>query len=430
MFGNGFDRIYNYHLKKCGGTSLNNWLCQHVSDAVSWDDEIYFRSSRDENGFIEGRTAAASAAFVASRLIYTHVALRDMAPSNTYCMVVLRDPVARILSQVADWRRSVVPHSVATSESVRSAMQDAGNLSLRDFLERHAFGPLSDLFDNYQTRALARRSPISAEGSVLAGDLLPLALVALHNDYHFVGILEQARLARLAISSTLGLPFNEDEGERLNVTGASDLLREEAAEASDLLDALTATDKVLYAEAKDLFTQRHLPEAIKYSENVFERTHASRAIGRLHPTLTRHGATFSVRDPLLASGIHGRDAAGTPGCTVWTGPQTRSVFYVPTPVGTSLTLKIWLRGVAYPEVLDGLSISVDNERAVFTIDQEDGWASVLSVPTITRREFAKVEIELVETMESVSDPNHVDPRKRGLAIGLYGWDLPYPWLCD
>lgn len=430
MFANGFERIYSYHLKKCGGTSLNRWLSRHVDDYRNWDDERYFNTSRDHGDFLPGRAAAASASFVVSKLVYTHVPLRSLVLPNTFCLVVLRDPIARILSQVADWRRGAGAVEATVPEFVRTAMQDAGKLSLRAFLERYAFGALSDLFDNYQTRALSRHAPVREEGRAAALDLLPMALKALRNDYHLVGVLEQAELVRLAIASVLGLPFDLGEGERLNVTGASDLLREEAAEAADILAALTTSDGILYAEAVNLFVQRHLDDAIHYSGEVFERKYASRAMARVRPHVTRTGATFSLREPLLASGIHGRDAAGTPDCTVWTGPQTKSVLYVPAPIGTELTVKVWLRGLAYPEILDGLSVDVDDAPAAFRVAHEDGWERVLSIPAISQREYVKVGMEVEETAASVLDPAHIDPRKRGVAIGLYGWDLPYAWLAD
>ena len=101
LFANGFSRIYHFHLKKCGGTSMNSWLDQHVEDTrgydVSWE-------GRRPKGKQLPNCWVRSLFFVAD-VVYDHEPIRMRSIPGTFCFTVLRSPRDRLLSQVSDWRR-------------------------------------------------------------------------------------------------------------------------------------------------------------------------------------------------------------------------------------------------------------------------------------------------------------------------------------
>jgi hypothetical protein len=424
LFSNGFRKIYSYHLKKCGGTSLNRWIEQHVDDYRRWDEALYFRDLRDAWGFKPGREKSCAGVFHWSDAIYTHVPLGGLAPEGTFCLVVLRDPISRIVSQVADWRRDAVSTHHSAPDDILMAMRDAAELPLRKFLERHGHGKRSYLFDNYQTRALAARYPERESGPYpRALDILPDALTSLHSDYDLVGIQEQGDLVRAAMSSRLGLPYETHDGDRLNVTNSLETMGSEIDDAADILQELTSADDILYRAATEVFISKHQGHASLYSEKQFERRYAADAVARLRPNFQGGDTVFSVRDPLVASGLHGRDAAGSSGCTVWSGPGSRFVLYMPVPVGADLTLKLWLRGAASTAIMQNIKAEVDDEKADHVVSAASGWAATITVRSVTKRPFIKLAIDVNKTVASPANTDHVDQRKRGIAFGAYGWSF-------
>jgi hypothetical protein len=157
--------------------------------------------------FLDDFEIRARSLFHWAEVIYSHLPLRSYAPPGTFCFTVLRHPIDRIVSQVADWRRLNIDDYPWMPEAVALGMRDLQRLNLRDFLEEHATTTFSMLFDNYLTRALAgaRLGPAVTEYR----DLRYLALTAqesINADFDLVGISELSEQTRVLISQQLGLP--------------------------------------------------------------------------------------------------------------------------------------------------------------------------------------------------------------------------------
>ena len=134
MLTGAWRRIFHYHLMKCGGTTLGRWL-----DTLTFDERS-FRTIKnvpigeprlDENGEVYNALvpSLARSLFHWSDVIYRHEPIRAYAPKGTFCFTVLRDPVQRLVSHVADWRRLNDADIIRVPAKVRAAMADARHIT-------------------------------------------------------------------------------------------------------------------------------------------------------------------------------------------------------------------------------------------------------------------------------------------------------------
>lgn len=431
LFKGQFRRIYHYHLKKCGGTYFNSWLRQHTSDGRDNAGEGMVYNGKPQSDWTYSREnpigadveAAARGLFYWADVIYTHAAWRDYATDDTFCITIIRNPVDRIISQVADWRREMALRRVDLHPPIYNFMSDVDTLSLRSFLEKHAFDEARPFFDNYLIRALATTNvdPYYWE-SVDYPDMTSTALRTMWNRYHLVGLAENMQATQAALAAALGLVPERVEGTRLNVTNSKSALQEEAEDAADILAELTAYDAIVYEQAARRFDEHHSVHA-DYDERAFESGDAHDAVKRLTPMHRAGYTVFSVRDALIVSGIHGRDGAGYANCRVWTGPSTRTVIYFPVPVGERLEVRLWVHGYASQAILrHTLRMEIDDIAVPHQFVPEAGWHEVVVMQAVSRRPFMKLTIHLDETLDSIAaGQGPGDPRRRGLSFDSYGW---------
>ncbi|TGP56916.1 hypothetical protein EN873_02030 [bacterium M00.F.Ca.ET.230.01.1.1] len=420
MFASGFRKLFHFHLKKCGGTSLNGWLNSHQPDDRLWDEAETLKLLRRVELFNQPMKSAALTMFSTSYAFGTHLPIRVFAPDDVFCCTVLRDPRQRVLSQIADWRREarVRSHYVGSPED--DALSDSVNLSLTAFLTKHSRSGVRFLLDNYMTRALAAGYTAEIVEEVEnTGPLLPNALRALEQRYHVVGVSSRLSETKAAIASSLGLVHDRSQEVALNVTQSSRLLAPELDEdANRLLERLTVHDQVLYERANELFEKRHSAAATRYDEAEFEANHAVLAVKRLRPLARAGFSVVTVRDIILGSGHWGRDAAGVPQCCVWTGPQARTVLYLPCPAEVDLSIRIWIRGYAAERLRRQLHFEIDDVPRRHSFEPVEGWLETATIRARSKRAFLKIAMLLDET---VADEGIGEDRRRGVAFDSYGW---------
>jgi hypothetical protein len=420
-------KVFHYHLRKCGGTSINWWMSQYVPDrcdihasapqllnsAVLDDPESVRRAEALEEPI--GRQI-----FYCGDWLVSHFHFVKLAPDGSFCFTVMRDPKARLLSQVADWRR-LGPHDVAAlSSRSASLVLESGQLPLDVYLAKRARG--TGALDNYLVRALAAAT--IGIRAMREDDMASLARIATENletRFDFVGIAErpQATLGRLA--DLLACP-PEPTTPRRNRTDSSRLLAEESNAADELLRELTAFDQPLYELALRRFAEQHEARGAAYDREQFERRHAAGAIASLKGSRRGPDVVFSVHEPLIGFGFHGRDGAGLDNCCVWSGPSSVFVIYMPAPPDVRLQARLWVRGYANARQRETLTVAVDGAPHSHRFEPEAGYADVVVVEAKCTRGFLALEIDVGET-STTGEPGSLtfDSRERGLAFDQYGW---------
>ena len=428
MLPGPYSRIYYYHLKKCGGSSLNRWL-----DTLTFDDRTFdptWQASwllgdwQTETNVLPSAadTATKHTLFHWADVVHSHEVLRPFVPAGTLSFTILRDPVDRLASQVTDWRRLVPADTVAEPDSIRGVIDDTTRLPMRALLERYGHREGRTHLDNFITRSLAAgrvgRKVLRTEN---AETLLETALDALEHDYDLVGLLEAFDVSRNALCAIAGLPPARPIA-TLNVSRSDRDQDGDIGDARDILQDLTRVDRIVYQRARALFEDRHRALGEAYGAEDFEREHAARLLGHLKGR-HRDGTTrYSVRSPLVGAGFHGRDRAGEPVCAVWTGPETGATLYIPTPPDMQVSLLVWIRGYAVERQREQLRVRVDGRPAVHHLIPCGGYADLLSVDFCSVRDFVRLEIELDETVDAIdAGCEGLDDRKRGLSFDSYGW---------
>jgi hypothetical protein len=428
MLTGRYRRIFHYHLKKCGGSTLNRWLDTLTSDerafnTVDRKGMTVFDTSSDGTQWSQRIIpSVAKSVFHWSDVVHSHGPLRVYAPDGTFCFTVLRDPVQRLLSQVSDLRRLSDADTADHPPEWRACFEDSRRLSLKDFLDKHAHRGGFWFLDNYMTRALAAGRVGNELDEVRDPDrLCEVALLSLETDYDFVGLTDDMDLSRNAICAMVGLPPAR-KIPTINVSRMGGHPASELYGLDDVLDRLTRVDRVIYDRAQQLFFSRHKVMAEAYDTAAFETQHAARLLGEARG-LSYDGATrYSVRMPIVGSGFHGRDGSGLPSCAVWSGPATRTTLYIPTPSNMRLSLLVWIRGYVDGGQRGQLRVRVGGKPVTHNFELANGYADVLTVDTCTEKSFVRLEIDIDETLESGEPGTDLhDSRPRGFAFDSYGW---------
>lgn len=428
MLPGQYSRIYHYHLKKCGGSTLNRWLDTLASDDrafdPSWQASWLLGDWQAEMNLPPSAadTATKHALFHWADVVHSHAVLRPFVPAGTLSFTILRDPVDRLASHIADWRRLVPADTVAEPDSIRGMIADTGRLPMRALLERYGHREGRMQLDNYFTRSLAAgrigRKVLRAED---AETLLDPALDALEHDYDLVGLLEEFDVSRNALCAIAGLPPARPIV-TLNVSRPDRTEDAEMGDARDILHELTRVDRIVYQRARALFDDRYRALGETYDAALFERDHAARLLSHLKGRHCDGATRYSVRSPLVGAGFHGRDCAGQPNCAVWTGPETAATLYIPTPSDMQVSVLLWIRGYAAERQREQLRVKVDGRPAVHHLTPCAGYADLLSVDVCSVNDFVRLEIEVDETVDAMeAGCESLDDRKRGLSFDSYGW---------
>jgi hypothetical protein len=293
-------------------------------------------------------------------------------------------------------------------------------MSVVRFLEKH--GRSVHLFDNHITRAIAAFTlELEARRKTALADLAAIAHDNLRTRFQFVGIAESSGDTLRRLADLLGFA-PESDPPRMNRTDSAAALMAETEEARDVIAELTRFDQEIYDHALKLFFVRDAAAGRGYDRAAFEARHAASTVARLEGVASGDDIVFSVRDPIVGAGLHGRDGAGRADCCVWSGPSPAFVVYMPVPSGVPLAIRLWVRGYATTDQRSRLRVRVDGVERPHHFEQADGYAEAIVVEAMSQRDHVALEIDVgATTATGQRGTPSFDPRPRGLAFDRYGW---------
>jgi hypothetical protein len=336
-------------------------------------------------------------------------------------VVLLRHPIDRILSFLRDWRRLSEDDLSILKPEAQSLRRAAMHEDANAFVRRAADSGLVVSFT--QSWALMRAALHSLPHDYLSRcDPSPLALAtgALDSLFDLVGVVDRMDDVVRCITRDVGACPVESLGQYNK--GMPDPERDAlSADSLATLEEICADDFKLYAKAQAMFAARLSPA---YELADFEAHHLERRLQQLMPRFIHGRRVFSLNDQIIGRGFHGREAADTEDVSVWSGPGTQTVLYLPVPAGERLDLFVDMRGYIHPSVRDSLRIRVDDRDCVFQRTAAQGVLERIVVPVQTTRAYCKLELLVGSTFTPAeAGLADRDARRLGFAVGCYGYSL-------
>lgn len=450
-------RIAHFHMKKTGGTTINNWLNMLVPasnarpadrgerffpaakvssrcvGALLEDTASFHPVMRTDFDWDDARTPHERAETFLLHSEYGREAramwdiLHDHSPSlvttdtSLYRFVVLREPMSRLTSYVRDWRRLSEKDLIGLAPEAQAMCRTAMYDDADTFVCRHARD--RSLREMTQTHILMTAALHGLPRDYLAMcDPAPLSLAsrAMDSLFDLVGVVECLDDVVRCIARDVGACPVECLG-RWN-QGVADARRDSLSEeAISILRELLADDFALYRQARQMLAARLAPA---YGLADFEENHLASRLRQLMPRYEAGQRWFSLNDQIVGCGFHGREAAGTANVTVWSGPENRAMLYLPVPPRERLDLLVDIGGYIHPSVGESLRVRVDGQPRPFIRTSVCGRLERLIVPIESTRAYCKLELLLDKTY-TPAEAGHAgtDARRLGVALRGYGYAL-------
>jgi hypothetical protein len=379
------------------------------------------------------------------RLIRGHFTWDDYAQyvSSPVYIAMVRDPVQRTISEYNfmndypdSWKNQQQhleavydfdPQAGAAVETRIKLQQRAIALDLDQFV-RDPF--VQTAIGNSHLRAFATSTTQPSQLSL--AEQLDLARQRLQ-DLAFVGVVEDFQTSMALLAYTFGWhPIGQYQ--RLMTAKAANYAGDLAPGTLDCLREINQGDQVLYDQARQLLGDR-----VQQMRQTLAQTYGPGDEAQVNRWLERHYADcYAIRNPnpvqdldltmdqpISGSGWQLREGEGDT-LFRWTGPGSESTLDLPLAAGRDLTLRLKVVGGITPEVVDGLTLTVNDETVPLTkvchLDTENTFLVIYqgTIPTTaleSDRPFTRLRFQVPHTLSHQSlDPSNPDHRPVGIAL--------------
>ena len=419
----GPPRMLHQHLMKCGGTSVNSFLdCQYYANrthdprairpltdacAANWGDSVQGRNRRNR--------ALSTQLAQSYDCIHGHNPMVWATAASHTTLTILRNPVARVISQIDDWRRlkdSDLSGAFPGDDEFKRFCRGADYETVLNASKNSRLS--NNILINYQSKALARSLfPPGAKELVNLSDKATLRLAKKAIDtIDIVGVLEDLDGFYARLCKAMDWCPPRDIPARNLTKSTPDV----SAEAMATAQRLNALDIELYEYVLRKIAKSRSPS--KFSTEDCENDSADASVKRMTPIFIHpRRYEFNFNMPIIGNGYFGRDAPNRPECAVWTSKHTTLFF--PSVSRCPMSIRLAYRGVSDERVLDSLVVSVDEKpssvAAAGLLNRE---TQTIEIPHTTSREFVRLDF----TSEVFC--NDADTRMRGVCLDTYGYTLP------
>ncbi len=416
-------KFYFHHLKKCGGTSINRWIDGQFPVYPDNKREIQLKAySAHEDELIRPirnrlrLKGYAQSIMEARDGLHDHAPLARFVPEGTFRFTMLREPEARLWSQIKDWKRLSESDFAHNAPPIQKVIRACIDWPVAKFLSSiHSLPQFALQFtDNHLVRVVAEtRVGHGSIGPVDTERLLPIAMEVLQEDFELVGLLEDTAGTQRTLAQQMGWYPPTDVVHR-NATQSSIVSDAEIEAAKPFIEPLIRHDLRLYEFAAELYQKANQASA-SYDQTRFEETRVAGRLAQLKPHKTSNGIVYHGADCIVGDGIDGRDMRKGRGYMVLRSHRNCSL-YIPVPECQQVEAYLALSDINSERLNNDVRFFVDGARLTPRLVELGANKVDVYLPVHTQRPFVRVDIafEHIATGKRSNDVFHA-------LCGQYGW---------
>ncbi len=427
-------KIYHFHIPKTAGTTVNGWLdgCVHTDRArpadfanrwqLEWlGEETLFAEQDFLSVDYKDRLAAMKHYGVTwFDVLHGHISHLDVLPENRFVFTILRDPVARTISQYKDYRRLKASDYGHKFQAARKVHDCARQQDLPSFLQASNNNPFfRAVFEDGMCRFILQDQYSFEQFNALDVDERAGAASQFLEDHiDLVGVTEDLPNVMKELALRLGqvapnsLPHS-------NQTQSLSSLDEKIG--TYICEELCPADVQLYAKVRQDWGAR---DSTLAAQLPCDSPQFRKQLSKLSPITIGKEKVFDMNMPLIGQGFHSRDSAGETSCCRWMGPGNEATLYFPAPSDRPLVVRFFVAGWSDAELLKDLKIKIDGTLVEWSIEDRNNVFHALVVTTPKQSPncevllpFRKVTFAL-QTLHQTQE----DPRKRGFNLWRYSYE--------
>ena len=370
------------------------------------------------------RLAQLTYAWLNYDILYEHESLLPGRRPDAFVFTIMRDPLARCISQIADHKSLEISSLTSLNAEDFFAINTLSTSSFDTFISkcRHTRYLLTTYADA-QCRLLLQDDVSWTEFYELSvHERASMAIEVLESRFDFVGIREQFKETTTALASMLGVcPMIQTAYYNRRPLAAEGLVLSEKARR--WLVENNRADAIVYEYALKKF-RREYSKHKKYTLALFEKKHVLSRIAELSPVRFGREFVFDMNMGFVGTGFHQREGSLTCDCVRWSGPETQSHIYMRVPRGKDLRIRIYNKGWMDWSARDSLVIEVDGNVRPYRIENAPRMAEIFVVEARSTKRWLRVTTCIAST---VSDADMgiegADDRKKGFAIWGYSYEI-------